>query len=364
MNIAIIADRLELGGLETHVVSCAQELSRRGHNVYVSANAISEFNLNALLSFSGITYIPWNDVSIVDNFAGIPIDIVHGHPFTAVFRSYELAVSRNIPLILSYHGNYDFGIDRSELGLKVQNKAYKIICVDERVERFLIDNTLIPQSKFKLIYNGIDMNTFKPDPKYRDIVTEELGINLNYDTITILSRLDSDKGPTYYQFMDIFPEITHLLGGLNVLIIGEGSHMEEVWNRNQVEIDNTLNLNVYRLGVKRDVEKYLNVSDLTLACGRAAIEAMACGSPVFNVSGVGVSDLVTPDNYRNTLYIMNLYRHWDNQYLVDRITGFLKNKWYRGIISEEGVKIVNRHSSLENNTAILEALYKQALGEC
>jgi len=359
MKIAIYADRLESGGgLETHVITQVNELLRRGHSIFLTANAIAPDFLkmvngdNRNFRFELFSSDPLKDLT------DYRPDLIHAHPFSAIFRGHTVASAIDVPLVITIHGLYNFGVDRSPNGYPVAKKASKIISVDEVVEDLLKKSVAFPEKVFT-IYNGINREEFYPDaadPKF----IEELEIDSTWKTVVVVSRLEDNKEKPVMQLMDCAPLLAQWLKGLNLILVGDGAYRDIVWERNRNDIENCPNLKVCRMGRRTDVSKFLHITDLVLACSRAAIEAMACKRPVFAMSDKGYAGLISHHN-REVIAGRTGY-HWLNDgELLEELYNALLNEIHRNKAIKDGYEMIEADYDIQKVTDKLETLYKEVL---
>ncbi|PKM77849.1 MAG: hypothetical protein CVU90_05215 [Firmicutes bacterium HGW-Firmicutes-15] len=359
MKIAIYADRLESGGgLETHVITQVNELLQRGHQVFLSANAIVPYFLEAIKNDgSNFIFALFSDDPLND-LAEFKPDLVHAHPFSAIFRGYKVACDLNIPLFITIHGPYDFGVDRSPTGYLVASKANKIIAVDDTIESMLRRCVDFPE-KIVTVYNGINRNDFYPASPDLTLM-KELDVNASWRTIVVVSRLEDDKEKPVFQLMDCAPLLAERLGGLNLLIVGDGAYRDEVWERNRAQIENCSNLRVFRLGRRTDISKLHHIADLTIACGRAALEAMACKRPVFAAGSKGFAGIITYSNI-SCMTGREGYHCWNDLELLENLYHSLADEMLLEKAIMEGYKLVEKYFDIQKNTDKVESLYREAL---
>lgn len=359
MNIAIYADRLESGGgLETHVITQVNELLRRGHLVFLSSNAIVPYFLEAIKNDgSNFIFTLFSDDPLND-LADFKPDLVHAHPFSAIFRGYTVACALNIPLFITMHGLYDFGLDRSPVGNLVASKASKIIAIDDTIASMLKRCVELPE-KIITIYNGINLKDFYP--ALPDLMLmKELDVDSSWKTIVIVSRLEDDKEKPLLQIMDCAPLLAERLGGLNLLIVGDGAYRDKVWERNRACIDKCSNLRVCRLGRRTDIAKLHHIADLTIACGRAALEAMACKRPVLATGSKGFAGIVTYSN-RMSMTSREGYCWWTDKELLENLYLSLADQMLLEKAIIEGYELVEKYFNIQKNTDKVKNLYREAL---
>jgi Glycosyltransferase len=359
MKIAIYADRLESGGgLETHVITQVNELLRRGHYIYLSANAIAPDFLKLIKGDSSNFRFQLFSPDPLGDLQDLKPDVVHAHPFTAIFRAHKVVSALDVPFLITMHGLYNFGVDRSPNGYPVSKRAFRIIAVDEAVEYLLIKGTAFPE-KVLTIYNGINRQQFYPDHPNPELI-EELNLDTSWKTIVVVTRLEDGKEKTVLQLLDCASVLAERLHGLNLIITGDGAYREMVWARNQLEIEKCGTLRVYRMGRRTDVSRFLNLADLVLACGRAAIEGMACKRPVFAMSDRGWGGLINRQT-RNIIPGREGYHPYPDRELVDNIYNtMIDYEWLTMAVDQCYAMIIEEYD-INKLTDRLESLYIEAI---
>lgn len=359
MNILIVADRIELaGGLESHVISQINSFLSLGHNVILHTNALSEFHYNSVVYSPNVVfaYIPWSADPIAD-LHGYSFDVVHAHPFTAIFRGKEIAEYYSKPYFITMHGYYTFGVDRSEIGNSCSKLAKKIITVDDGVYDLLKYSISYPE-KLMTLYNAVDLEVYKPMDK--DIpLFMELSLYPNFKTLVSICRFDDGKQEPIIQLMDILPRLSYSVKGLNVILVGDGSFAEKVYNTNREAIDNSgVHLNVVRVGRRDDVARFLSIADLVMACGRASLEAMSCKRAVYLTSMFGFGGILTGIDLRKNAFKADGYSWIGKDKLVDDLTCLLCGDSLRNSIANTGYEIAMNCCDLSKNTNTLLNLYQ------
>lgn len=102
IKILMLADHLVQGGLETHIVTMVNELTKFGHEILLYAASISPHVLSQITP-SHFTFVNWSKGSIKD-LENFKPDIIHSHPFTAIDKGREIANHLKKPLIVTMHG--------------------------------------------------------------------------------------------------------------------------------------------------------------------------------------------------------------------------------------------------------------------
>jgi glycosyltransferase involved in cell wall biosynthesis len=358
MKILIICDRLDSrGGLENYVLSQVDGLLKRGHEVMLSVNAITEYNLS-LIEHKDKFHLkcpwgyPWDRVmEDIDDF--VP-DVIHVHPFSAIARGVIVSKTLCKPLYVTMHGLYGHPLDNTDIA----NQVKRVIAVDHCCEKIIKSHTTCGD-RLEVIYNCIDMNEFyKYQPNIFSIyeLYNNLQINKNWRTLGIITRLDDGKDVPALQTTNILNNLADNLGGLNVLYVGGGTKIDVIKSGviNSLNI-NKDNLNVQIVGSVSNVADYMNICDFICASARTAVEAIACGKNVLQMGICRWGVLVDENNYKDTLFDTTYYRAYTDIELADCLTDCLKNKINP---NDSLINIIRDKCNIEHMIDRLEEIYK------
>ena len=171
-------------------------------------------------------------------------------------------------------------------------KAEKIVVNSRENKQDLIKKLDISPNKIQTIYNPIDLpliNKLKNNP-----VNLPFSKNSNHKIFITVGRLDSQKNISTLikSFKNLSPEN-------RLLIIGDGPEKNNLINLIQKY---NLNKQVFLLGKKKNVYKYLNIADYFIFSSRAEgfpnvlIEAMACNLPIITSDfKTGAREIIDPN---------------------------------------------------------------------
>jgi len=146
----------------------------------------------------------------------------------------------------------------------------------------------VPQSKIRVVYNGIDTNVFNSS-EARDDIRKELNLGKKSFVAGCVSRLHYDKG------VDYLPEIAVKSPGCVFLIAGDGPYRSLMLRKIE---EHKLQAQFIFAGWRQDIARILKACDIFILPSReesfpqAALEAMAMGLPVIAADVGGVSELV------------------------------------------------------------------------
>lgn len=357
LNLAILADRLVLGGLETHIITFINELLLRGYQIllcteYALPDIVSQITGSdqAFRHVNGFSR--WEPA--VKQFKP---DIIHAHPFAAISKGVDLSSRLRIPLVVTIHGFYDTGLHQKNNGKPIIERVSRLIAVDEGVAAFLQGD--IPGcSIISVIYNGISLAKFQPLP-YKSGDCSELGLSSQRITVVALSRLDDDKTRPVFQLINCASALASRLGGINLIIVGDGNMFSALKNEADMVTASNSDVDIAFTGRQLEVTRYLTMADLVVACDRAAVEAMACGRPVFAANGTGFADLIDRSNYREILCFRRGYLPISDAELTTQLADMLLSRHILQQAAANGVNIVSENFDIREKADQLECIYHQ-----
>lgn len=286
------------GGLHENIFSTVKRSLNAGHRVTVLCKG-GEFErrlkeLGVKVITTDFTSIE-EDVERVINSKESNFDVIHTHPGPSRKVAVPLAERLGIPLFITFHGMWHDHIK------KYVDKVSIVFAVSEGIKDYL--RKWIPvEAHMKIIVmpNGVDSTFFKPK-KFNLLRsrTDKKIIN-----ISLVTRLDKDKDfiiQMYYKALKFTSEAF----GTKVkwTIVGDGTKQEEMKDLSD-QITRSSKQQKDFIGWKsgKDLLKcYLN-SDIVVAPGRCALEAMSCGKPVIAVGSKKYTGLINEENWLKGIY--------------------------------------------------------------
>ncbi len=251
---------------------------------------------------------------------GLPVVETIHH---SVFLDRELAIksAKSIKDKLGLGRWYSF----LNMQKKVAHRLSHIITVSHNSAEHIAQTFAIPREKLRVIYNGIDTQTFCPSPRVR---------RLENRLVTVISGNIAVKGLNY--LLEAFATLRQQ-HPLELLVIGKGARTPEVQKM------------VTNLGIEDYVKFVGEVSTEELAdhyrlativvipstyegFGLPAAEAMACAAPVVSTSAGALPEVVGDAGI--------LVPPADTKALVDSISALLADAEKRQLLGEAGYKRV------------------------
>lgn len=281
LNILLITKNFTMGGAEVHVCELANELTSRGHNVYLVANqGLQSQFLSSKVKFfpfviSQLCFLP-NLVSLYNLVRRKNIQVIHGHQRLGISLAVCLSKLANIPNLATIHGQLKYDI-RSPF---IRNRVDRLICVRKVTFDQAMKNHRL-SSITSLILNGVMVHPllYKKHPY----------------TLMYGSRLDKRHFSVIAMVItDVMPELLKIYPKAKFVIYGQGSHAEELNSliRSQSAISHAID---YR-GYTNKLGAHYQEASIALACARSAMDALCNGTNVLPINVHALGEIVTESN--------------------------------------------------------------------
>lgn len=224
------------------------------------------------------------------------VDLIHAHQYTPFFyASFSRGLGGRMPVLFTEHGRHFPDLRRprrvfaNQFLLKRQDR---VVAVGEQVKQALVDNEGIPASRIQVIYNGIDINAFRAEPKVREAVRRELGLEASETAVLQVARLNALKDhATAVRAMAQLKDDP----SIRLYLVGDGEE------RGQIErmiAEANLSKSVTMLGLRTDVQRLMSAADMFLLTSVSEgipltlIEAMATSVPCVATNVGGIAEVV------------------------------------------------------------------------
>ena len=361
-------------GVATSVFASAQELERRGHEVFIVAPKYpgykDEMNVFRLTS---VKVMSKPDLRLALHLPDRPLrrllkmdfDIIHVHsggPITLL--GLEIAKAKNIPIVATYHTLWakytHYFMKGKVIKPKVIEQATKFFCnrcdyliapshrVVDELEKYGIKKpiAMIPSGVDTSKFGVVSKNTFR----------KKLGIPSSHKILLTVSRMGEEKS------IDFLLKSFELVLGENpettFLLVGDGQE-----KKNLISLAKKLGIekNVIFAGLIDPVAlpEIYSEADLFLFAsqtetqGMVILEALASGVPV-----IAVEDTVFKEVIQNNQNGFLLEK--EKEAFAGKITELLKNETERRRLSD-GARAGADSYSIQASTQSLEDLYKRVL---
>jgi len=280
-------------------------------------------------------------------------DILHTFMFTSNTWGRICGILLKIPVIVVSERSmdlwkkwYHFKID-----MALGKFTKKILCVSEEVKNYYLRKTGLPENKFAVIENGIDLKMIEK-VEYRKELREELGIKEEYFVILTGGRLCKEKSIDI--LLSVVPELRKEIKNLKILIAGEGEE-----KRNLMEVVRKLRIenSVIFIGFRKNIVSIIKISDIVVLTSKwegmpnLILEGMTLKKAVISTD-VGGSKEIIKDGINGFLL-----KYGDKNALVDKILYLYKNPGIREKMGEEGYEIVKKKFNLFEKIKEYEKIY-------
>lgn len=355
-RILFLVPRMNIGGAETYVYTAAKALHERGYDVCVAsgggqlADALSAMGIPTFFLPIRLSR-PLSARLLARIVKNHHIGLIHANSGAAGIVAEKVKAKTNIPVVYTAHGI--FGNPEREY---VIDRLDKIICVSEYVKEDSIRRGF-SENHMTVRYSGIDTKRFTADPAVRASLRKELSIPDGVLTLAIVSRIKNldHKGHGH---------LLHMMAtygnheNWHLLVIGKGRGLSAL----QGKIKSAgLAGRVHCLGHHTDVERYLNVADVTVlpsnfeTFGLVLAEGMTMGKPAIAFS-VGGTPEVIDDGYTGFLV-----EKGNEKELYEKIRQLDQDRDLLRRMSEAGERYVREHFTVEQMADGLEEIYKEVL---
>lgn len=292
MRILLVSTRMGIGGAETHILTLARVLRRRGHHVHIlsSGGAYIPALISAKIDHTTLPLDRKDVVSVIKsakeiwNIAtGGRYDVVHAHGRIPAFICGMLSRRGGFPpFAVTAHGFYDPAPPRRAFTLW----GRRTIAVSEDVKSFIVEKYRLDPGSVDVIINGVDTDVPAHQPSQRlRIVTA--------------SRLDSDTALCPTLLCELMPRIRKDHPELDpaLTVVGGGDRLSEM--REAARLANAQSPGAVTVaGSVLDMPSILARADIFVGSSRAALEAMAAGVPVVLCSDMGCDGVLDETNLR------------------------------------------------------------------
>ncbi len=295
MRILQICSAREIGGGERHFADLANELARRGHEVFAALSPASPLRqeLSALTSANVIERPMRNalNLSTAMQLARFvrehEIEIVHAH----VARDYPLAAlatgRSKARLVLTRHVLFPM----NRIHKLTLRRTARVIAVSTAVADSLSAQSIFDRDRITVIHNGIDVDRFA---RGRELVAQRAA-GFRVGSVGHLAPI---KG--FDDFIRAAEIVCRVRDDVEFVIVGEDKSERGENRREVVQLIDRLKLRdrVRLLGWVDDVASVLPTFDLFVSSARAEpfglsiIEAMAADVPVIATASEGAREII------------------------------------------------------------------------
>lgn len=287
----MLCERMERGGAETHILTLADGLMKRGHAVSVAS---SGGVLADELEKRGVRHLRlpldshkvWNMLYCRRRLRHLlksgKFDIVHSHSRLASLLCADIAKKSKVAFFSTVHAKFKV----SPLTRRLSRWGDFPIAVSEDLRQYLYESYSVQPRLVEVIPNGVDTARFCP-----------YGTRSRGRTVVFLSRLDGDCSLGARLLCEIAPRLYEKYSDLKIKIGGGGSALSDLQDLAR-RVNQSLSASVVEcVGEVCDSAELLRGGDLFVGVSRAAIEAGLCGLPIILCGDEGYFGRLTEENF-------------------------------------------------------------------
>lgn len=349
MNVVLLANHFNTGGITSYILTLSKGLISRGVNVWVIS---SGGDCESLLKSIGAKHVRM-DLKIKSEghpkfwMAILPlirflkehkIDMMHAQTRVTAVLSAIAARWTQVPYVTTCHGFFKPRLIR----LMFPCWGKSVIAISKPVYEHLEFGFNVNVQRISLIPNGIDHTQFSPvDHKQRDVLREAKKISGN-PVIGIIARLSSVKGIDV--MIAAMPLVLEQFPNACLWIVGQGD--QEAYLKDCV-LKRNLNKSINFLPAVNQASALLPLFDIFVmpslqeGLGLSVMEAQASGVPVVASKVGGLVDLIE-DGQTGFLVAPNHFKE-----LAERIMMLLKDPHKAECMAQTALERIKTQFSAE-----------------
>ena len=361
MNILLLANHFNAGGISSYIITLARGLIARGHTVYVASRGGQWLTR---LEHDGIEhiYVPLRTKSIMSPkllfsyfilkkvIKEKGIQLLHSQTRLTNVLAYWLSKKTDVPFVSTAHGFYTARWER----LIFPCWGKRVIAISDAVKEHLIIDFKVSREKVRLVHNGIDIvprpSSLVPRPKE---IRQSFGLK-DGPVVGIIARLSEVKGHTY--LITAMRKVIEHVPDAELLSIGDGTIKKELKDLGK---SLALEAKLHFIPSVSDTTEALSVMDVFVmpslqeGLGLAIMEAMAAGVPVAGSAVGGIASLIK-DGHTGILV-----KPADSEALADAILELLKNREKAQAMASNAKALIEKEFSSEKMCEDTEKVYQE-----
>jgi glycosyltransferase involved in cell wall biosynthesis len=311
LRIFFLSTSMGMGGADKQLLSAAQELRNRGHEVFItSLTPLGPMGLEARsmgiptesLEMRRGFPDPRGFLRLVRLVRGWEPDVIHSHMVHANLMARVLRLFVPIPALVStIHNVYEGGRVRMA-GYRLTNSLvdHMTIVSQAAADRFVAEG-IVPRRLLTVVPNGVDTDQFRDvPPGTRESIRQSLGLGNEFVWLAV-GRFEIAKD--YPNMLRAFATVRERRPQAVLLLVGRGSLQEETEGFARAL---ALGSGVRFLGVRQDVPEIMNAADGYVMSSAwegmpmVLLEAAAAGLPIV-ATRVGGNHEVVSDGQSGSL---------------------------------------------------------------
>jgi glycosyltransferase involved in cell wall biosynthesis len=363
-----IIDHLGSGGAQETLLSLLKYADRQRFQVEVATlhgqgyywEAIRRLQV-PIHSLSPYKFVPLYLSNLLYLLRRGKFDLIHCHLTASNLIAKPLAVLAGVPYILNYDQN---DIHRKEqkwlmwLDRLANLLTHHIVAVSASTRDFLLQQEKVSPEKITVIYNGVDLERFRPAAAATNRLTWRHQWNLPENCLVVggVGRLRRQKNFSF--FLQVAREVLQNLPEVCFVIAGEGPEREKL---ESLAHDLGIASRVRFLGYVRDMAALYPAMDVLLMTSHAEgtpltiLEAMAVGVPLVATQVDGMAEVL--DDEADAF----LVPPGDVSLFAQRTCRLLQDKLLAWQFGQSALAKVHKHYAAPAMARQVEAIYQRCL---
>jgi glycosyltransferase involved in cell wall biosynthesis len=356
MNILILTNHLNIGGITRYVLNLSYGLKKQGNRVFVGSmpgwgekflneNDITFLRLPLETKCIFSPRIIFSYFILKRFIHRENIQLVHAQTRITQFLASLLSKKLNIAYISTFHGFYRPHLMRKMLPCL----GDLTIAISQAVGQHLIEDFNLNKKNLRVIYNS---------------VSPELGRSIDKDyahlkgnpTLSIIARLSAEKG--HILLLSAFRQLIRDYPQARLLVVGSGRKQEELkdWVRRE-----NLTTQIIFLGNVPELSSLFKIVDVSVlpstleGLGFSILEAQANGVPVVASSVGGITEVIKD---RETGILVKPGNPFE---LYQGIRLLLEDALLRQEIVNNAKQQIKERFSLDKMVGQVESVYKELM---
>lgn len=370
--VFVISD-LEFGGLQRQILNVANYMNERQCQVYLCSLAecvplaavLKDRDRRLKLILRKAKF----DFTVVPRLARflrqVRADVVYNNLFDATIAGRLAARLARRPVVIDSEANTDYKLKRSNaIALRLTRWCNDMTIANSRAGAAYQSRLLgQPADSYRVVYNGVDVERFKPTEVSR--IRQELGLKENQPVVGMFASFKPQKNHPLW--LRAARKVIDRVAGVKLMFVGD-----ELFKggSNSLAFKKTISRTVDELGLREhclflgnrpDVENYYNICDVTVlpslyeGMPNVALESMACGVPVIATNVADNASLILDGR---TGYVIPL---GDEEILAGRVCRLLLDQNLREQMSKQAQAWMAGEFSCRKFADNTLAVFKEAI---
>lgn len=356
MNILILANHLNIGGITRYVLNLSFGLRSKGHSVFVGSlpgwgekflkeNDIGFIRLPLKTKSVFSVQLIFSYFILKRFIKGKKIDLIHAQTRITQFLAALLSRRLNIAYVCTFHGFYRPHLIRR----KIPCLGDLSIANSKAVGQHLIKDFNLKRENLRVIYNSVG-------PEMTGEITRDYTYLKGSPTLGIIARLSEEKG--HLVLFSAFKKLIEDYPRAKLLVVGAGRKEKEF--KSWVRCEN-LDTQIIFLGNIVELDSFFRILDVSVlpstleGLGLSILEAQASQIPVVASAVGGITEIIKD---RETGILVNPGSP-DELYQGIRI--LLEDSLLRKRIVCNAQQQIRERFSLDNMAGQVESVYKESM---